>query len=151
MGRPDDDIRDRQHRDEFEKEEEEELLEEEEGFDDLIGQQVDNSAMAGTAEAIRAHRAFKEQESQLTDEMFEILEEQKFVGAPPPLAETQHQQTTADEPDDEAPPPLAAPPDEEDEAALPIGGGESWSSNLAPAPAATEPFVGSSDWLKNDG
>lgn len=149
MGRPEDDIRDRLHRDEFEKEEEEELLEDEEGFDDLIGQHVDNAAMAGTAQAIRAHRVAKEQESELNDEMFDILEEQKFTGAPPPLAD--HQHTTADEPDEEGPPPLAAAPEDEEEGALPIGAGESWSSDAAPAPAATEPMVGSSDWLKSDG
>ena len=82
MGRPDEDELRRQHRDEFEKEHELELEEEEDGFDDLIGQQVDNAGMAGAAEAVRAQRKLPEQEEDQMEEMFEMQLERDGLTRP---------------------------------------------------------------------
>jgi hypothetical protein len=157
MGRPDDDIRDHLHREDFEKEEEEELDELEEQYDDLIGAGVDNNQMAATAEATRAMRAAQdqEQEQNQVDDMFDMMEEHEFIGAPPPMAEdVQKGRSTADE--DEEGSPLAAPGEPGDEDDEPLPGalpGENWAADgqeALAAPAASEAFVSSSDWLKSE-
>lgn len=147
MGRPGEDGRALEHRDEFEKEEEEELDEQLDDYEDLIGHHVDNNDTAVTAAAVRAHRGTEELEQDQLEDMFEAMELREYMGAPPPG--DVREQTTADEPDDEEPPPLAAPGEpEEDEGALPVAAGEMWAGAFLGAPAPSEAFLGSSDWVK---
>ncbi len=148
MGRPGEDGRDLEHRDDFEKEEEEELDDDLDQYDDLIGGAADNAGTAVTAAAVRAHRGTDDVEQDQLDDMFEALDLREFIGSPP--AGDAKAQTTADEPEDEEPPPLAAPaePDEDEgEGALPAQN-EMWAGAFMGAPAPSELFIGSSDWVK---
>ena len=153
MGRPgDDDLRDHRHREDFQKEEEEELEELGDEYDDLITAGIDNNQMAATAEATRAFRAGQEQEQEQEqlDDMFEVLDDLEFIGAPPPVAT--RDRSTADEDEEGS---LAAPPEtpDEDEPLPGARPGENWVGDSADAlssPAPTEAFVASSDWLKSE-
>lgn len=151
MGRPGEDGRDQRHRDEVAKERLEELEEEQDVLDDLIGNQVDNSIMAGTADAVRAQRGRDSADlASDPDEMFEHLDLRDFIGAPPSGSETAHDRSTADEDESEDGPSSPQSGDEDDAEVAVVTGGDTWLSSRHAVPAPATAPVLLSDWLKKD-
>jgi hypothetical protein len=149
MGR--DDLKDKLHRDDFEKVEDEELLNEEDEFEDLIGDPVDNAEVEATAEQVRAQRNSQEMEPDDLEDLINVEErEREFLDTLGPNFKPRPKDvSTADEDEEEDAAPAAPPVDEDDDPLAALIRGDTWAAPLLGAPVADAPEQPGSPWIRS--